>query len=382
MPEVDVLEVLLHGEPVGTLTRVGGERILFAFHDGYVADAARPVLSLGFKDRLGGLLTDFPPTQTRLLPFFSNLLPEGHMRSYLAGLAGVKPVREFFLLRALGLDLPGAITVRTADGESWRPDADDDADDDRRRPDVLRFSLAGVQLKFSAVMEAGGGLTIPASGIGGSQIVKLPSAQFPGVPENEFSMMTLARLVGVDVPPVRLVDLAAIGNLPEGMDRLDGAALAVERFDRCADGSSVHMEDFAQIFGVYPENKYAKASYRRIASVVAVESGKSDIAEFIRRLVFDTLIGNADMHLKNWSMIYRDRRSAALAPAYDLVSTIPYLADANAALTFSRTKRFDGLDRDELAHLAARARLPQKLVLDTARETVALFHEHWNAGKA
>ena len=113
------------------------------------------------------------------------------------------PVREFFLLWGLGRDLPGAITIRPADGEAWPPDEQRTADgarDDDHRSDVLRFSLAGVQLKFSAITEAAGGLTIPAGGAGGSWIVKLPSRGFAGVPENEFSMMTLARLVGMDVP--------------------------------------------------------------------------------------------------------------------------------------------------------------------------------------
>jgi serine/threonine-protein kinase HipA len=385
MPDVSVLEVLLYGDPVGTLTRVGGDRTLFAFDETYIADGDRPVLSLGFKDRLGELITEFQPTRTRVLPFFSNLLPEGHMRTYLAERAGVNPLHEFFLLRVFGRDLPGAITIRSADGEPWPPDAHDAADDDHdddSLENALRFSLAGVQLKFSAVNEASGGLTIPAKGVGGSWIVKLPSREFAGVPENEFSMMTLARLIGMDVPAVQLADVDTIRNLPAGMGNLKGQALAVERFDRLQDGSAVHIEDFAQIFGVYPDDKYKKASYRNIASVIAAESGEADIAEFIRRLTFNTLIGNADMHLKNWSMIYPDRRHAALAPAYDFVSTIAYIPDGRAALNFSRTKRFDAFSEDELSHLAAKALLPEKLVLDTARETVALFHQYWQAEKA
>jgi len=380
--DVSVLDVLLYGEPVGTLTRVAGDRTLFAFNEAYIADTQRPVLGLGFKDTLGGLITDFRPTQVRLMPFFSNLLPEGHMRQYLAERAGVNPVREFFLLWVLGQDLPGAITVRPADGEAWPPDAEGGSDDDHHREHALRFSLAGVQFKFSAVNEAGGGLTIPAKGIGGSWIVKLPSQRFESVPENEFSMMSLARLVGIDVPAVRLVDLSDIRNLPAGIDNIEGQALAIERFDRLpAGGGPVHIEDFAQIFGVYPDNKYGKASMRNIAHVIASEGNDADIAEFVRRLTFNMLIGNADMHLKNWSMIYPDRRTAALAPAYDFVSTIAYLKDENAALTVSRSKRFDAFSFDELSHLAAKAMLPGKLVLDTARETVALFHQHWKTGK-
>jgi len=384
MAEVSVLDVLLYGEPIGTLTRVAGDRTLFAFNETYIADTQRPVLSLGFKDALGGLITDFSPTQVKLIPFFSNLLPEGHMRDYLAERGGVNPVREFFLLWVLGQDLPGAITVRPADGEAWPPDAagDDDHHDGDRRDQALRFSLAGVQLKFSAVNEASGGLTIPAKGVGGSWIVKLPSQRFESVPENEYSMMTLARLVGIDVPAVKLVDPHEIENLPTGIGDLKGQALVIERFDRLPEGGGpVHIEDFAQIFGVYPADKYKKASMRSIARVLAAEGGDADIAEFIRRLTFNMLIGNADMHLKNWSMIYPDRRTAALAPAYDFVSTIAYLKDDNAALTVSRSKRFDAFSYDELSHLAAKAMLPAKLVLDTARATVELFRQQWGFEK-
>jgi serine/threonine-protein kinase HipA len=157
--------------------------------------------------------------------------------------------------------------------------------------------------------------------------------------------------------------------------------LAVRRFDRRDDGTAVHIEDFAQVFGVYPEDKYKTAGYRTIASVIAAESGETGVAEFIRRLTFSALIGNADLHLKNVSMIYPDRRRAAPAPAYDLVSTVAHIPDPNAALKFSRTRRFDEFSTDELAHLAAKARVPTRLVLDTARETVALFHQHWRAEK-
>ena len=382
MTDVAILNVLLHGVPIGTLTRVAGDRTLFAFNEAYIADENRPVLGPGFKDRFGGLITDFRPTRAKLLPFFSNMLPEGRMRTYLATRAGVNPAREFFLLWVLGSDLPGAVTIMPTDGDAWPSDATDDERGKDRYDHALRFSLAGVQLKFSAIEAARGGLTIPANGMGGSWIVKLPSREFTGVPQNEYAMMTLARMIGIDVPALRLIDLDAIGNLPDGIGVLTGQALAVQRFDRLADGTAVHIEDFAQIFGVYPDDKYKRGNARSIANVIATEGSEADIAEFIRRLTFNTLIGNADMHLKNWSMIYPDRRRAALAPAYDLVSTIPYIPDPKAALNVSRTKRFDEFSEDELSHLAAKARLPLKLVLDTARETVALFHQNWRAAKA
>jgi hypothetical protein len=64
--------------------------------------------------------------------------------------------------------------------------------------------------------------------------------------------------------------------------------------------------------------------------------------------VFNTLIGNADMHLKNWSLIYPDRRNAALAPAYDVVSTIAYIPEEFAAIKYVRTKKMSELLLDEL----------------------------------
>ncbi len=383
MADVSTLEVLLYGEPIGTLTLVPGDRSLFAFNEDYIEDEDRAVLSLGFKDTFGELVTKFRPYGPRVMPFFSNLLPEGSMRDYLAEQAGVHPERDFFLLWALGADLPGAITIRSVDGDELPPVAGRGVvPDDHRRERVLRFSLAGVQLKFSAIMEGNKGLTIPARGIGGSWIVKLPSIEYEGVPENEYSMMTLARLVGIDVPAIDLVDISSIENLPSEIEELEGKAFIIERFDRLDDGSPVHIEDFGQILGIYPRDKYKKANYANIGRVIAAESSDDDIAEYIRRLTFNTLIGNADMHVKNWSMRYLDRRNAALAPAYDFVATIAYLKDETAALNFSRTKRFDEFTEDELAHLANRAAMPDTLVLETARETVSLFRKYWRQEKA
>ena len=381
MPDISILDVRLHGRSIAALTHLQGDRTIFSFNKDYVEDENRPTLSLSFKDDLGGLITDFKPTQRVLPPFFSNLLPEGHLRRYLADRAGVNQQREFFLLWMLGRDLPGALEVRPLEGDAIPPG--DKVGGQDPRENALRFSLAGIQLKFSALLNGNkrGGLTIPAQGVGGSWILKLPSQQFAGVPENEFSMMSLARLMGMDIPDIQLVDLEAIGGLPDGLGELKGPALAVNRFDRTPQGP-LHVEDFAQIFGIFPDDKYAAASYRNIAKVIGIEAGNEAVAEFIRRLVFSTLIGNGDMHLKNWSLIYPDTRGAALAPAYDLLSTIPYIpGEDTAALNYSRTKKMAELTVDELRHLAAKAALPEKLIIDAAQETVQRFQDLWRKEK-
>ena len=378
MNEFIVLDVNLHGSRVGTLTRLAGDQTLFAFDQAYLDDPNRKTLSLAFIDATGGIIDHVRPTRTRLSPFFSNLLPEGPLRDYLARRAGVHPSREFFLLSALGEDLPGAITITPTKNGLGHPLAMSvDASINKSENTPLRFSLAGVQLKLSAVLEAAGGLTIPAQGIGGAWIVKLPSMKYEGIPENEFAMMELAREIGIDTPEVRLVPLDQIGGLPKDLMSLAGNALAVRRFDRTEDGGAVHMEDFAQVFGVYPEKKYERASYKNIAEVLWAETGESGIAEFVRRLVFNALIGNADMHLKNWSLIYPDGKKATLAPGYDFLSTIAYLPDTRMALTLGRSKQMTELSLDQLSYFAAKARLPEKLVHDAALTTVDKFITTW-----
>jgi serine/threonine-protein kinase HipA len=381
---VSILEVLLHGQSIGTLTRTAGDRTLFAFNSRYIDDETRPTLGLSFKTQDGVLRTQLRPYSVRLMPFFSNLLPEGHLRQYLAERGEVHPDREFFLLWLLGEDLPGALRVRPAERDVLPPaysrEAAAESDGARADPDasnVLRFSLAGIQLKFSAITKSSGGLTIPAKGVGGSWIVKLPSEHHDGVPRNEYSMMTLASKLGMNVPRVKLVDIREIENLPSGLGHLrDHEALAIERFDRLPDGTHVHTEDFAQVFDLYPTDKYKKASSMNIARVLGIESSQ-DVREFIRRLVFNALIGNSDMHVKNWSLIYPDRRSARLSPAYDFVSTNAYISDEGSGLKFSRSRYYKDLTLDELAHMADRANLPEHLVLEAAKETVQGFQEVW-----
>lgn len=374
-----VLDVALYGRRIGTLTLLPSDQILFVFDQAYVDDLKRPTLSLSFKDVMGDLITDVRPTRTRLPTFFSNLLPEGALLEYLATKTGINPRREFFLLWKLGEDLPGAITVRASNCTDPLFTMDESTKSEEQSQNTeYHFSLAGVQLKFSGMVDATGGATIPAAGVGGGWIIKLPSASFDRVPENEFAMMELARAIGIDVPEVRLIPLQAIHGVPSHWQKGGNRALAVKRFDRSDNGGKVHIEDFAQVFGVYPEKKYERASYRNIAEVIWLEMGEIGLMEFIRRLVFNTLIGNGDMHLKNWSLMYPDKRSAQLSPGYDFVSTIAYLPEEKLALKLAHSKQMTDLGLKELSWFAAKARLPEKLVLETAKETAHQFLEVWH----
>lgn len=377
LKSLNALAVNLHGQRIGIINRIAGDRHLFSFEQDYVDDPNRPTLSLSFKGQAGGLVMPTRAVTARVPAFFSNLLPEGHLREYLAARAGVKPQREFFLLAVLGTDLPGALTVAPI-GQPSDTAAGDAGDRHHNQPfpeAALRFSLAGVQLKFSAIIEASGGLTIPANGVGGSWIVKLPSSRFAAVPENEYTMMTLARAVGIEVPAIKLIDIRNIRGLPPDVGAMEGRALAVQRFDRRNGGEAIHMEDFAQIFGLYPEDKYLHRSYGNIAAVLWAETGEGSSYEFLRRLVFSVLIGNGDMHLKNWSMLYPDRRTPVLSPAYDFVATLPYIPGDQLGLTFGGSRTLGAITTDQVRRLADTARLPVSplwpIVVETAERAVA-----------
>ena len=376
---VNALAVRLYGRQIGIITKLAGERQLFAFEQDYIDDPERPTLSLSFKGMAGGVVSSTRPVSRRVPPFFSNLLPEGPLREYLAKLADVKSEREFFLLAVLGADLPGAVVVEPTDAKEHADERrDSETSDTLHDPkEALRFSLAGVQLKFSAVMEATGGLTIPAGGLGGSWIVKLPSARFAFVPENEHAMLELARRVGIEVPANRLVKIDKIKGLPEESRTVGKVALAVERFDRRADRTRVHMEDFAQVFGLYPDDKYGRKSYANIASVLWAETGQEATYEFVRRVVFSVVTGNADMHLKNWSLLYPDRRPPILSPAYDLASTLPYLPNDTLGLNFGDSRELHEITKDQIRRFAETARIPASPLWKIVTETAERTAENW-----
>ena len=380
--KLNALSVRLHGKHIGIITRLAGDRQLFAFEQHYIDDPQRSTLSLSFKGSTGGLVTNFRPVGRRVPVFFSNLLPEGPLRDYLAKRAQVNPDREFFLLAVLGADLPGALVVAPLEGDEQSSEPHDALDDETRDAShggegPLRFSLAGVQLKFSAVMEASSGLTIPAGGLGGSWIVKLPSARFKAVPENEFVMLELASRIGISVSENKLVDIASIKGLPEQAHTVESMALAVKRFDRLPDGASVHMEDFAQVFGEFPSNKYKFHSYANLAAVLWAEIGEDAVREFVRRLVFTVVIGNADMHLKNWSLLYPDRRTPALSPGYDFVATLPYIPNDTLALSFGDSRSLSEITPEQMRRFADTARIPASPLWKIAVETAERTAESW-----
>jgi serine/threonine-protein kinase HipA len=319
--------VLLHGQRIGTLWQ-RGDYTRFLLNESYLEDSGRSVLGLRFEENLRR-----PYAAALRLPiWFSNLLPEGPLRVWVAEARNVSLDREMELLAQVGHDLPGAVQVLPAadPGETWDwPNGPEglvsDSEAEARSRSPWRFSMAGVALKFS-MLARGDRLTVPAVGESGDWLVKFPDYKYADVPLNEYAMMRMAGNLGMDVPAVRLLHRDELDGLPSRMwPNSEEWAYAVRRFDRVDDISRtrMHIEDFAQVRDKYPQDKY-EGSFETVAALAYRGRDLESLRETARRIAFNVLIGNGDAHLKNWSLIYPDRRVPRLSPVYDLVATTAY----------------------------------------------------------
>lgn len=373
---VSSLDISLHDRPVGTLVRTPGDYTAFNFLPAYRTMTDPPILSLSFRSVDGGLRRDPKPLRGALPPFFANLLPEEKLREAMerhhAG--AVRPGNDFDLLAALGTNLPGAVRAVPSDG------IPSPAPDDVGRSKA-RFSLAGVQMKLSVMKNSGkeAGITLAVDDAQGQYIAKFPSLTHIGLSENEFAILALADALGMDVPARELVDKTEFAGIPEEFNTMStGKVLLVRRFDRGSDGARVHSEDFAQVFGRYPHEKYIGGAYHNIAAALVSGVSYEAAIAFVRRLALSVITGNGDMHLKNWSLLYPgDGRTPALAPVYDLLSTIPYLPKDGLALSLAGETSFRALTPERWRQFANRSRLPEGAVLTAVTETAAAVRDTW-----
>jgi serine/threonine-protein kinase HipA len=375
MSKGHVLDVFLGSMHVGELREEPHGRSTFRFTTEYLEGLPRPVLSQSFLD---------DPSETyegkhfALPSFFSNLLPDpdGKLRALIARQVGVKPNRELYLLSALGEDLPGAVIVRPR-GALGLPDESLSPDEGGANQEV-RFSLAGVQLKFSMVRR-GHKLVYPPGGRGGDVIVKLPDSEIPHVPENEYSMMRWASASGIDVPDVELVRGDQLEGLPREASTAEGLAYAVQRFDRPSGGARIHIEDMTQVFGLMPDEKYEQQHYQHIGRVLMALPDPRGFDQLVKRLVFMLASGNTDAHLKNWSLIYRDGVRAELSPAYDLVSTQVYerFRSDRFALELGRSREFRSVSSTTFYRFAEKAGADPSAVERSVLDMVDCIRDTW-----
>ena len=375
-----VYAVLLHGEHVGAIHRRDAFT-KFVFDRDYWDRPNRAVLGRWFEDH-----PRKQPRATNWVPaWFSNLLPEGRLRELIAREQGVDTNHEIDLLMRIGGDLPAAVQV-VPDPEAPIDEGFEAAADGLVNvpgpSGRLRFSLAGVGLKFSMRQE-GDRLVIPAHGEDGGWIVKTPDGSYPGLVSNEAAVMRLASDVGIEVPEVHVRHRDQVDELGEGAWPSDEEkAYVVRRFDRTS-GGRVHIEDFAQVLGRFGvgEGKY-RSTVETVAAIAYRGRDHASLREMMRRTVFNLFVGNGDAHLKNWSLIYPDRKIARLSPAYDLVCTAVYPNQTDLGLPFFGTARLSEISRDHFARLQSGLNVDDDDVIDVVDEMIERFSEAWAAGAA
>lgn len=171
-----------------------------------------------------------------------------------------------------------------------------------------KLSIQGVQPKLSAKFSLKHESFVVATR-GGTYILKPPNPHYSGLPENEDLTMRLAKAAKIDVPLHGLI-YASDGSM----------TYFIKRFDRFK-GGKLALEDFAQLSGASRETKYA-SSMEKVASIIQqfCTFPKVESVRLLRLTLFNFLVGNEDMHLKNFSLITRADR-VLLSPAYDLLNT-------------------------------------------------------------
>ena len=276
-----------------------------------------------------------PFTGIEVKAFFSGLLPDEIAKQKIARYLGFSEKNAFALLQAIGGECAGALSLYP---EGQIPPIHNDKDIEvldgtklrdilellKKHPllageDKMRLSLAGVQDKLAVDFDKGK-IALVKNGAPTTHILKSVISHISDSVHNELFCMRLAEAIGIIVPKATI---HFVGDIP---------CYIVERYDRKknVDGSvlRMHQEDFCQALGILPEIKYEREggpSLAKCLEIIIAHSAKpaADQLRFLDLTIFNYLIGNADAHGKNFSLLYTGSKPE-LAPAYDLLSTAVY----------------------------------------------------------
>jgi len=235
---------------------------------------------------------------------------------------------------------------------------------------VGKMSIQGVQTKLSAQLSVKAGC-FDIVDHNGHFILKPQSEYYPELPENEALTMSLARMIGIDVPVHGLV-----------YSKDNTMTYFIKRFDRIAHHKKCALEDFAQLSELGRDTKY-NSSMEKVADIIT-QSGfcsfpRIEAMKLFKLTVFSFLIGNEDMHLKNFSLITQDKK-VLLSPAYDLLNST--IAQMNTKEEFAlplNGKKKNLKKRDLIDYFAIeRLQLNPKIIADVLGE-ITLAIPGWMA---
>ena len=371
------LDVYLLGRKVGCIDYSSHRNDMrFTYDAEYLASEDALPLSYALP------LRSEPFDSERTTIFFENLLPPDQVRRKLGPILHLSRHNVFGFQEALGGDCAGAISL-WPHGETplsgkervKRLDEDDAAEilgSLKKRPlyvngiDGYRISGSGAQNKLIARI-VNGHIELPLFGAPSTHIIKPAIQDYEDSVYNEYFSMRLAERLG-------------LATAKCGLMRVKGRICYwTERFDREVVNGQVrrlHQEDFCQICGISGELKYESEGGPSFAQCMAVmkemKISLADRLSFIDRMIFNYLIGNADAHGKNSSILYRGKGQRRLAPIYDVMSTAIYGNHSRVnAMSIGGTRKFADVKRERFGTMAQEAGMRPQLAIDRLDRLVA-----------
>ncbi|WP_433656836.1 type II toxin-antitoxin system HipA family toxin [Nocardia sp. CA-128927] len=359
---VDEADVYKAGRLAGRLRRERDD-VVFTHTESYLADPTTPPVAFTLPKVKG----TFRSTGGSVPAFFAGLLPEGLRLTAITTAARTSEDDHFSILLAVGADTIGDVQVLPAGTVPVDPaplfDEPNTSNADFTTlfaratsadvNDLDRTALPGVQIKVSAQM-----ISTPVSTTNGPAILKLNPPEYPFLVENENFFLEMADGCGIRVPDHQLAT-----------DRNGRTALFVDRFDRVIEHGRLRrlaQEDACQVLGRYPAAKYRitlQEAIKGLADAAAQGGGSQPLAtlQMLEIAAFSYLIGNGDLHGKNLSVRQNPDGIWEVTPAYDLLSTQPYLS-WNDPMALSLYGRDSKLAHRWWAEAAERLGVPKRAI--------------------
>jgi serine/threonine-protein kinase HipA len=380
---VKQLVVYLNSISVGVLTQDNSGRLAFGYGADWLAKPGAIPLSRSLP------LQPEPFEGNRLIPFLAGILPDAAPRDKIARILGVSAGNDFAILEKIGGECAGAISFLPEGSRPPRPGETRVRELDEkeleaiigelpRRPLLagesgVRLSLAGAQDKLPVVIRDGR-IGLPLGNTPSTHIIKPDSDQYPRLADNEVFCMQLAKDVRLNVSAVTT---RRIGKT---------TCIIATRYDRVTaeDGTvtRIHQEDFCQALSVHPNNKYQEDGGPLVRNCIEMlrewsTNPARDVADFVDALIFNIVIGNADAHGKNYSLLY-DGEQRRLAPLYDLVCTRAWSQlSKTPAMKIGKSPSIDTITAEHWKAMAKEShlswpRLEERLAALTSNILVAL----------
>ena len=390
LPILDTLVVWWDERKVGELSIDKGGAMHFAYTPEWLTDETAPGLSHAMPKK------QEPFKDHACKAVFGGLLPEESQRTAIARALGVSPDNPFRLLEALGGDVAGALAFLPKHEEPLQDCSETTPEPLQegelaklldRLPAVpmlageggARLSLAGAQSKLPVVLTVDGGIAIPRPGEPSTHLIKPEPDRFAGLAANEAFCLALARAVGIDAATAEWREVAG------------KPLLLVERYDRMSvEGKTkrLHQEDFAQALSVPSNRKYAAEggpAFRHSFALLrsAATRPAREVLKLADAAIFNLIIGNADAHAKNYSLLRRENGEVVLASLYDLVATHMWKElSPRLAMRFGRAATLEEFDRDSVARFAEEAGLGTPYIKRQVSEIAAKIGAAIEAGIA